>query len=668
MTVPASRTRPSPRRSRPRPFPHRLRRDPLVRAVAALDPDPWRAALAVLLGVGALACAIGLTATSAWLISRAAQRPPVLYLQIAVVATRAFGIGRGVLRYGERLAGHDVALRGVVAVRERLYRSLAAAEPSVVASLRRGELLSRVGADVDTLADLVVRSLLPFAVAVVTAAGSSLLVLAILPVGGLPVVVCLLLAAVLAPWLAVVSARRSQRAADRTRDLAASEVMSLLDHLPELTVWGRCPSRLERLRELDEARFREVDRAAAPQALASALNVLLTGTAVIAALVLGTRAVREGILDPVLLAVVTLTPLATAEAISGLPAAAVGLVRCRAAAERILPLLEAPPARTGAAVPAGPAASAGPAGPVGPEESRGLSPRPGWPLIAEDLRCAWPGGPAVLEGMDLRLGPGSRVAVVGASGCGKTTLLLTLAGLLPPRGGRVSLDGAALADLDPVQLRRTVNLTAEDAHVFRTTVRENLRVAAPEEPGDDHLLAALRRAGLGPWAGGLPDGLDTVLGPDGTGLSGGERRRLLLARAFLVRARVLLLDEPAEHLDPGTADSLVRDVLAGSPRPGSTPQDPVTGEARQPDADRPGPRAPDPDRCPAVVVVTHRITPLEAADEVVVLAGGGVAARGSHAWLLENHPPYRDLLLAERYVTRRAVTDPRGSAARGSAR
>lgn len=239
-------------------------------------------------------------------------------------------------------------------------------------------------------------------------------------------------------------------------------------------------------------------------------------------------------------------------------------------------------------------------------------------LVAEGLAVGWPGAAPVLAGVDLDLAPGRRVAVVGGSGCGKTTLLLTLAGLLPPRAGGVRLVApvdADLADVDPATLRRTVSLTAEDAHVFTTTVRENLRVARPDATDPD-LDAALDRAGLGGWRSGLPDGLDTMLGSGGAGVSGGEHRRLLLARALLVGAGVLLLDEPGEHLDPATADALLRDVL----RPGAGP---------------------------AVVVVTHRLAPLDAADEVVVLDEGRVAARGTHAWLLAHHPPYRDAARAE---------------------
>jgi ATP-binding cassette subfamily C protein CydC len=259
-------------------------------------------------------------------------------------------------------------------------------------------------------------------------------------------------------------------------------------------------------------------------------------------------------------------------------------------------------------------------------------------LRAEDLSCGWPGAARTLTGLDLDLSPGRRIAVVGASGCGKTTLLLTLAGLIPPAGGRLTLAGTGrpeteLDRIDPGVLRRTVSFTAEDAHVFTTTVRENLRVADPDATDDD-LVDALHRAGLPDWPQALPAGLDTRLGSGGTALSGGERRRLLLARALLVGAGVLLLDEPAEHLDPPTADALVRDVLTGAlTRPGHP-------QAR--------------DDGPAVVVVTHRLAPLDAADEVIVLAAGHVQARGRHTWLRRRSLTYRDAVRAEEGMSRSA--------------
>lgn len=600
------------------------RDEPLVRAVAALQPDPGRTLLAVVTGTLALGCAIGLMAVSGWLISRAAQHPPVLYLQVAVVATRAFGVGRGVLRYVERLVSHDVALRGVSGLRERLYTRLAGADPAVVAGLRRGDLLARVGADVDALADVVVRSLLPIAVAWTTAAGSAVLVALLLPPAGLVVGAGLVVAAVAVPLLAARAARRAEADGSAARSALAAQALGVLDGVAELTVAGALPHELRRVAALDATLSMALDRAARPAAGAAVVGTLATGLGMVGALLFGVQAVRSGTapLDPVLLAVVALTPLAAAEAIAGLPAAATALVRSRCAAQRVVALLDAPPATGHRATqePAGAQNGSGATGFVSPM----ASPR----LVATGLACGWPGRGNAVEGLDLDLAPGRKVAVVGPSGCGKTTLLLTLAGLLPARAGTVTLAGAGAAprplqDVPETVLRRTVSFTAEDAHVFTTSVRENVKVADPHAD-DAAILAALAAAGLGDWQAGLPRGLDTLLGSGGTGLSGGERRRLLLARAHLGGAGVLLLDEPGEHLDPQTADALVSAVLA-------------------------------PHVAASVVVVTHRLAPLAAADEVLVVApspdGRGparVVARGTHTWLVAHHEPYRAALEAER--------------------
>ncbi|MGN6613028.1 MAG: ABC transporter transmembrane domain-containing protein, partial [Angustibacter sp.] len=234
----------------------------LRRVVAALDPSPGRVAGAVAAGSAALGSAVALAAVSSWLISRAAEHPPVLDLSVAVVAVRALGISRGTFRYVERLASHDIALRGVVRLRERLYERLAWADRSVVSGLRSGDLLSRVGSDVDLVADVVVRGLLPFAVAAVVCAATVALLAWVLPAAAVVVGVALLLALVATPRLAAVAAGRYERAADDTRAEVSAEVHALLDGATELTVAGRVDERLALLRAVDARRRHELDRAA----------------------------------------------------------------------------------------------------------------------------------------------------------------------------------------------------------------------------------------------------------------------------------------------------------------------------------------------------------------------------------------------------------------------
>ncbi len=519
---------------------------PLTRTLSLLAPSRARLAAAVAFGSLALGSAVGLTALSGWLISRAAQHPSIVAVSLAVVGVRALGIARGTFRYLERLASHDVALRVTARLREQLYVSLAAADRTVVAGLRQGDLLARVGPDSDLVGDVLVRGLLPFAVAAVVCIGAVTLVASLLPLAGVVLAGCLLVAVTLAPWLASVAARQAHRVADETSGLTTALAHELLDHATELTVAGGVDQRLQALSRNEMVRSRVLDHAARPGAWAAGTSSAATGAALVGSLVVGATAVHAGSLPPVMLAVVVLTPLAMVEVVASLPAAATAITRASAAAQRLWPLLTAPAS-----------ASTVPSTDAVPDAETGLT--------ARGLACGWPGRPPVVSHLDVDLMPGRVLSITGPSGCGKSTLLMTLAGLLPQVAGWVRLGGVPIEDLEPHALRRTVTFTAEDAHLFTTTLRENLLVARGDAT-DDEVDAALRQVGLHAWRSGLALGLATMLEPGV--VSGGERRRLLLARAVLVGSRVLLLDEPAEHLDAASAVALMSELerLARSTR------------------------------------------------------------------------------------------------------
>ncbi|NJC70809.1 thiol reductant ABC exporter subunit CydC [Planosporangium thailandense] len=564
-------------------------RRPMLRLLRLASPLAPRLALAVLFGVLAAGSAIGLTATSAWLISRAAQHPPVLYLTVAIVAVRTFGIARGVFRYVERLAGHDAAFGVLTRLRVLAYQRLERLAPAALPVLRAGDLVGRFVADVDAALDVLVRVVLPYIVAALIGAATAGFLGALLPGAGVVLAAGLLLVAVGVPAIQHTVARRADRRTAPLRGELSAATVDLLRGLPDLVAFGAARRRLAALAETDDRLRRATARSAAGVGLGAGLVALATGACVWAGLALGAGAVRAGTLNGVVLAVVVLTPFAVFDTVSGLPAAAAQLATARAALGRVFSLLDQPDPVSEPAAPA----------PL-PADHR---------LELIGVSARWPGGPDVLHDVDLALSPGRRVAVVGPSGSGKSTLAAVLVRFLDPSAGKVTLGGVDTRDLAGDDVRTVVGLLTDDARLFDTTIRDNLRIG-DRGADDERLRAALADARLLEWVDSLPNGLDTMVGEQGSRLSGGQRRRLALARALLAEFPILILDEPTEHLDEETADALTADLLA------------VT-------------------RGRTTVLITHRLTGLAEVDEIVVVDGGRIVQRGGHDDLVAVDGTYR---------------------------
>jgi thiol reductant ABC exporter CydC subunit len=551
-------------------------RGPLLRAAGTARPVAGRLVLALLAGAAAAGAAVALTATSAWLISRAAQQPPVLTLLVAVVSVRFFGISRGVFRYLERLASHDAAFRWLADLRVAVYERLERLAPAGSASFRSGDLLSRLVADVDTLQDLWLRVLLPYAVACVVGGGAVVLIAVLAPPAAVSLLVCIVAAAVLAPVLALAVARRAEQSVAPARGALSTSVRDTLAGSAELAAFGAGGAAIGRVRADDAAVAGAERRSALGAGLGAAVAAAAAGAAVWSALALGVPAVRAGTLSGVALAVVVLTPLAVFELVSGLAPAAQQVPRVRAAAQRVFEVIDAPDP---VAEPAAPASA----------------PSPPVVVTADRVTAAWgPHLPAVLTDVHLRLEPAQHVGLTGPSGSGKSTMAMLLLRFLDPRDGVLALDGVPYPSLASDDVRRVVGYLAQDAHVFDTTVRENVLLAR-RDATEDEVWDALERARLADTVRALPDGIETRVGEHGGRLSGGERQRLALARVLLAPVDVIVLDEPTEHLDEQTAVGLLDDLLA-------------TQQAR------------------AVLLITHRTPPAELARVLRVADGTVVPA------------------------------------------
>lgn len=481
----------------------------------------WLLAATILLAAAASGASVALMGVSGWLLSRAAEMPPVLYLQAAAVGVRFFGISRGFFRYVERLVGHDLALRLQLALRLRSYDSLAG---TTLLGRRRGDLLNRVISDVAAINDLVVRVIVPFCSASLVIIGTTVMLGRFSPGSALVLLVTSVVAGIVVPVISQRLNLRHDTALSPARGRMADEVLEVARASSDLTAYGRTGDALDRIAAADRA-LRDIEtHSSRTRGMAQAAQLVATGIAVASALWIGGAAVASGDMAARLLAVLVLVPLAMHEVLANLSQSAQVFTRTRSALERLDAVLTADPVGVGDVI-------------GEPSDS---------PLLElVDATVGWPGHPPVVERLSMRVAPGERVALTGASGSGKTTVAATLMGAIPPVAGAVTTRGR-------------ISYLAQDAHLFATTIAENVRI------GDRDASAAqidemLRRARL-------PLDPERVLGEAGASLSGGEARRLAMARVLAHEGDVWIIDEPTEHLDTETADALMADLwqAAGS--------------------------------------------------------------------------------------------------------
>jgi ATP-binding cassette, subfamily C, bacterial CydC len=530
---------------------------------------------------------------SGFLLARASEHPSIIAISVAVVAVRALSIGRGVSRYVERLASHDVAFRVLADIRVAIYRRLERLAPAGLAAFRSGDLLARLISDVDATQDLFIRGIGPPLAAALFGAGAVSACLLILAPAGAVLALGLLAAGAALPPLAVAVSRRAARVAAPARGELGATVTDLLSGAADLLAFGAQDAALDAAAAADGQLTALARRSATAAGLGTGLAMAVSGLTLWGVLVLGVAGVADGTLTRVPLAVLTLTALAAFEAVITLPAAAIQLGQARASATRLTAVVDTPDPVREPAVPL--------PMPAGPIRVR---------LRGAQVRYD-PGGPLALDGVDLDLAAGRRIALIGPSGAGKSTVAAVLLRFCELSGGSATLGGEPLSAYAADDVRTVIGGCAQDPHIFDTTIAGNLRLARPAAT-HEQLASAAGRAGLLPWITALPLGWDTPVGAHGTAISGGQRQRLALARALLADPPLMILDEPTAHLDPDSRRALTTDILT------------VT-QGR------------------ATLLITHDLDGLDQVDEIVILDHGRVAARGTHAELLRSGGLYRQM-------------------------
>lgn len=551
-----------------------------ARSLLVASRPSWRAmAPGLIFGILSGLSAVLLLGSSAYLITRASEQPPILYLGLLVVGVRAFALSRGFFRYLERLSTHDAAFRALGEVRVDAFSRLEPLAPVKLGPRRRGDLLTRVIRDVDGLVDLPTRVIQPL-VSSLTVVGLTLLaVLWFSPILALALAGLLLLTLVLGTLVTETLTVRAERRTAQLRGDLADEVVDLVGELDVLIAYDAVEAQLQKVAELDTRLRREALLGARGAGLLAAVFAGGTGAAVLAALLIAAPSLQAAVplgpdmalgfgeVDPAVLVTLALIPLAVFELAAAVPLAWSARRRVLTHARRIAEIAPEPERESQTRTATGTQQAqllAGSTAGLRVPSSFAAEVVPA--LELRDVTVRWPESEAAVgTPISARLLPGENLLITGPSGVGKTALALGLTGFLPHEG-QYLVAGEDVADRSPEELRREVCLIEQQAHIFDSSLRANLALAHPDGPQavqDEELEQALRAVGLWDWAQ-TREGLETPVGMFGALISGGQAQRIAVARGLLSGARILILDEPTAHVDPETAVQMLEELLGAT--------------------------------------------------------------------------------------------------------
>ena len=529
-----------------------MKRAPIARLLGLVSGHRRWIAAGALLGFLAIASNVALVAMSAYLVSRAAVVTNVADLALAVTAVRVLAIGRAAFRYLERYATHVATLRILADVRVWFYAAIEPLAPARLTTRRSGDLLARIVADVETLEDFYVRVLLPPIVALLVVAFACVLLGLFDVTLGLVLLAFLVLVGVVLPLLTRWLSREVSERSVRTRGELSAAIVDEVHGLADLIALDRADGHRANVLAIGGDLDRIGERQALFRGMSVGLAALLTSLCAIAILALSVPLVAGGRLDGIYLALLPLAAIAAFEAVQPLSLSIQLLGSSRAAAGRLFEVVDAPPSVVE------------PVAPAAPPEPGPL--RPGLALDVRSVTFRYePEGRAVLDNVSFSVPAGGSLAIVGPSGSGKSTLVNLLLRFWDYSEGEILVGGCDLRELRADDTRRLFGVVAQRVDLFDATIRDNLALADPDVT-DEQVEAACRVAQLHDFVTTLPQGYETLIGEDGIRLSGGERRRLAIARAVIRDAPVLVLDEATADLDAVTEQHLMTSLgpfLAG---------------------------------------------------------------------------------------------------------
>lgn len=574
----------------------------LWRLVGLVRPNKWRALVSVLLGFGTIAASVGLMGTSGHLIAQAALRPEnILMLYVPIVGVRFFGISRGVLRYLERLASHDLTFRILHRLRVWVYGKIEPKGVRLLENKRSGDVLGTVISDVDQLQNFYLRIFAPPIVFLLTVVlGFVLLAQQELELGVL-LVGMMLVSGIALPWISHMLGKKRGQDIVRGRAHMYEETSDLLGGLAALLNFGQAGAMERRMADIQAQLNKSQSGQHWITAVSGGITTGLTQLSMWLVLLVAIPLSASGAVDKAMLPAIVLIVLASFEAVAPLPLSFQMFGQTIASGERLFRLADESEEQEQCAA----------------AQSAAVPQSGKWKAELQGLSLHYaPDDPAAISNISLTLTQGKQIAVVGESGAGKSTLLQAMLKLRPYQVGTAAINGADLRELSEESVRDQFAVVSQQVQLFNATVADNLRLGRADATMEE-LREAARIAEVDDTIMALPQGYDTIIGEWGAKLSGGERQRIALARALVRKAPAILFDEPATGLDPLTEKAFHTNI-------DSQLQD------------------------KAALWITHRLSGLERMDEIIVLQSGVVYERGTHEELLERKGMYWQLWQLER--------------------